>query len=90
MRELAYFYVPGPLPFETVAKGQHTDTGIRNSEDDRRFQLDSDESKQERWQIQYVLFAAMRKYFVAPKKALDSDVTQVASLPDLYRVFERC
>jgi len=48
------------------------------------------EEKAERWQIQHVLFPAMRRYLVAPKSLLDNDVVQVASLPDLYKVFERC
>jgi DNA mismatch repair protein MLH1 len=74
MRELAYFYIPGPLPSEAPQVND----------------LELDTEKLERWQIQHVLFPAMRKYFVAPKKVLDADVVQVASLPDLYRVFERC
>ena len=48
------------------------------------------EEKAERWQIEHVLFPAMRKYLAAPQSLLDRDVVQVASLPDLYRVFERC
>ncbi|PIL27589.1 hypothetical protein GSI_10740 [Ganoderma sinense ZZ0214-1] len=42
------------------------------------------------WQIQHVLFPAMARYLVPPKTLLDRDVVQVADLPDLYRVFERC
>ena len=49
-----------------------------------------EEDKAERWQIQHILFPSMRRYLVAPKSLLDRDVVQVASLPDLYRVFERC
>jgi len=44
----------------------------------------------ERWQLQHVLFPTMRRYFIAPKTLLDQDVVQIANLPDLYRVFERC
>jgi len=44
----------------------------------------------ERWQIQHVLFPAMRRYLRAPQSLLDQDVVQIASLPDLYKVFERC
>jgi len=54
---------------------------------------DADEQakrKAETWRIQNILFQAMRKYLAAPKSLLDNDVVQVASLPDLYRVFERC
>ncbi|KAF8634832.1 hypothetical protein AX17_004083 [Amanita inopinata Kibby_2008] len=48
------------------------------------------QEKAERWQIQYVIFPAMRHYFRPPKSLLDRDVVQIASLPDLYKVFERC
>jgi len=43
-----------------------------------------------KWQVEHVLFPSMRRYLAAPKSLLDRDVVQVASLPDLYRVFERC
>jgi DNA mismatch repair protein MLH1 len=50
----------------------------------------SEEEKAERWQIEHVLFPTIRKNLLAPKSLLERDVVQVASLPDLYRVFERC
>jgi len=74
LRELAYFYMPGHLI--PTAKSSSS--------------LPKDEEKAERWQIQHVLFPTMRQYLAAPKSLLDRDVVQVASLPDLYRVFERC
>lgn len=73
LRELALFYLPGPLPLEGDAK------------DDRAAR-----EKVERWQIEHVLFPCARRYLCAPKSLLDRDVVQVADLPDLYRVFERC
>jgi DNA mismatch repair protein MLH1 len=76
LRELAYFYVPGPL---NVTKA--TDKGDK---------AQSTEEKAERWQIQHILFPTIRRYLMAPKSLLERDVVQVASLPDLYRVFERC
>ena len=42
------------------------------------------------WQLQHILFPAMARYLVPPKTLLDRDVVQVADLPELYRVFERC
>ncbi|KAF9457554.1 DNA mismatch repair protein MutL [Collybia nuda] len=48
------------------------------------------QEKSERWQIQHVLFPTIRRYLAAPKSLLDRDVVQVASLPELYKVFERC
>jgi DNA mismatch repair protein MLH1 len=74
LRELAYFYVPGPL---CSSAGPETDE--QEAQD-----------KAERWQIQHVVFPSLRRYVVAPKTLLDRDVVQIASLPDLYKVFERC
>ncbi|TFK49460.1 DNA mismatch repair protein MutL [Heliocybe sulcata] len=71
LRELALFYVPGPLIIES------TDG-------------DPDEEKAERWQVEHVLFPSLRRYLRPPKTLLDQDIVQVANLPDLYRVFERC
>ncbi|KDR72527.1 hypothetical protein GALMADRAFT_252658 [Galerina marginata CBS 339.88] len=51
---------------------------------------EKDQYKAERWQIQHILFPAMRRHLVAPKSLLDRDVVQIANLPDLYKVFERC
>lgn len=80
LRELAYFYVPEPLVPEVEAQDGAADA-------------DANEKAAEKattWQIQHVLFPAMARYMVAPKSLLDRDVVQVANLPDLYRVFERC
>jgi DNA mismatch repair protein MLH1 len=50
----------------------------------------SQQEASEKWQIEHVLFPAMKRYLTAPKSLLTRDVVQIASLPDLYRVFERC
>ncbi|KAF9003434.1 histidine kinase-like ATPase [Cyathus striatus] len=76
LRELAYFYAPGPS-FLLPEK--------RVSGDE-----ENPKKKAEEWQIQHVLFPAMRRYLSAPKSLLDRDVVKIASLPDLYKVFERC
>ncbi|OAX31623.1 hypothetical protein K503DRAFT_805920, partial [Rhizopogon vinicolor AM-OR11-026] len=75
MRELAYFYSPAPLSIVSASA----------SDEDEQVK-----QKAEAWRIQNILFHAMRKYLAAPKSLLENDVVQVASLPDLYRVFERC
>uniref|UniRef100_D8QEE1 DNA mismatch repair protein S5 domain-containing protein n=1 Tax=Schizophyllum commune (strain H4-8 / FGSC 9210) TaxID=578458 RepID=D8QEE1_SCHCM len=84
LRELAYFYVPGPGPFAPL--GDAFQPGV----DAEKAVTGADEEKTERWQIEHVLFAAMRKYLVPPKALLERDVVQVADLPDLYKIFERC
>ncbi|EJD05496.1 DNA mismatch repair protein MutL [Fomitiporia mediterranea MF3/22] len=78
LRELAYFYSPGDLATSTLGEGSE-----KAGEDDAT-------KKAERWQVEHVLFPTMRKYLLPPRTLLDRDVLQVASLPDLYRVFERC
>lgn len=75
LRELAYFYVPEPLE----------PPGLNSSEE-----RDEAEERAIRWQIEHVLFPNVARYLVPPKSLLDRDVVQVANLPDLYRVFERC
>lgn len=74
LRELAYFYSPSPL----------------SKLDGKSNQPDDQNERRERWQIEHVLFPCMRRYLVPPKSLLDRDVVQIANLPDLYRVFERC
>ncbi|CCM04736.1 uncharacterized protein FIBRA_06924 [Fibroporia radiculosa] len=75
LRELAFFYVSEPLlPASAEATGGE----------------EKGEEKAMRWQIQHMLFPTMARYLVPPKSLLDRDVVQVANLPDLYRVFERC
>lgn len=79
LRELAYFYSPGDL-------APPPDTSSENNGNAER----DGAEKAERWQVEHVLFPNMRKYLVPPRTLLDRDVLQVANLPDLYRVFERC
>jgi DNA mismatch repair protein MLH1 len=52
--------------------------------------VDAENEHALRWQIQHLLFPAMAKYLQPPKSLLDRDVVQVAHLPELYKVFERC
>lgn len=74
LRELAYFYTPLPPLLRDPSESESH----------------AEQLKAERWQIQHILFPAMRRYLVAPKSLLDRDVVQIANLPDLYKVFERC
>lgn len=97
LRELAYFYVPGPGPLATVSSvaAEHDDEDDEGIEKDKDGDHPASASSQqqeasEKWQIEHVLFPAMKRYLTAPKSLLTRDVVQIASLPDLYRVFERC
>lgn len=44
-----------------------------------------------RWKAEHVVFKALRTLFSPPKNfSEDGTVLQIANLPDLYKVFERC
>ncbi|KAK0137958.1 DNA mismatch repair protein Mlh1 [Merluccius polli] len=44
-----------------------------------------------RWKVEHVIFKAFRSLFSPPKHfSEDGSVLQIANLPDLYKVFERC
>ncbi|KAI9096621.1 hypothetical protein DFS34DRAFT_660958 [Phlyctochytrium arcticum] len=44
-----------------------------------------------RWTVEHVIFPALKSFFIAPKSMTeDGTIVQLANLPDLYRVFERC
>jgi len=100
LRELAYFYVPGPGPLlvppaaasTSSPNGDDDDTDATGDKDDDDHAASNArrEEASEKWQIEHVLFPAMKRYMTASKSLLTRDVVQIASLPDLYRVFERC
>ncbi|XP_021462615.2 DNA mismatch repair protein Mlh1 [Oncorhynchus mykiss] len=44
-----------------------------------------------RWKVEHLLFKSFRSLFSPPKHfSEDGSVLQIANLPDLYKVFERC
>lgn len=48
-----------------------------------------EEVAHQQWQLEHVLFPAFRRT-LWPRSLPERDVSQVANLPDLFRVFERC
>lgn len=75
LRELAFFYSPRPFTDAPLA--------------DDVMEKDEEVSHQN-WQLEHVLFPSFRRYTAWPRELLVRDVNQVANLPDLFRVFERC
>lgn len=44
-----------------------------------------------KWQIEHLIFPTLKSQFIALKSiAENGHVIQIANLPDLYRIFERC
>lgn len=58
--------------------------------DDAAEEEDEDEADKAHqiWQLEHVLFPAFRRTLWP--RSMTNDVSQVANLPDLFRVFERC
>lgn len=47
--------------------------------------------KGEIWKQEHVIFPAIRRYFLPPSSFVNNGaILQIASLGDLYKVFERC
>ncbi|KAG0180277.1 DNA mismatch repair protein [Apophysomyces sp. BC1021] len=46
------------------------------------------------WQVQHLIFPSLKNHFVAPANLVDTNIgnciTKLASLSDLYKIFERC
>lgn len=43
------------------------------------------------WTLEHVLYPAVKKYLLPTKQLFEKRaVLQIASLPELYKVFERC
>lgn len=76
LRELAFFY--SPRPFDSAEEESDVDGAAR------------EEIAHQLWQLEHVLFPSFRKHTQWPRTLSDRDVSQVANLPDLFRVFERC
>uniref|UniRef100_A0A2M4BGC7 Putative dna mismatch repair protein n=2 Tax=Anopheles marajoara TaxID=58244 RepID=A0A2M4BGC7_9DIPT len=47
--------------------------------------------KEYRWEVEHVIYPAIRNYLIPPSSfAKNGSLLQIANLPELYRVFERC
>jgi DNA mismatch repair protein MLH1 len=83
LRELAFFYAPRSLDLENGRKV--AEEGIEGEGEDK------EEERHARWQLEHILFPSMRKYTNWKRDSLSNgDLKQVANLPDLFRIFERC
>ncbi|XP_010009050.1 PREDICTED: DNA mismatch repair protein Mlh1-like, partial [Nestor notabilis] len=79
-KELALFY--------SIRKQYMTDEANPTSSQTE----DSDSgSTKWKWTVEHVLYKAFRTHLLPPKHfAEDGNILQLANLPDLYKVFERC
>jgi DNA mismatch repair protein Mlh1 C-terminus len=80
LRELAFFYIPGPI---------HSSSSSASSSSSTAAVPASNAAETEIWQIQHILFPALKQYLQPPSKLSQGAVTQLCSLENLYKVFER-
>lgn len=78
-RNFCFFFTPSDL------------TKQRGDNYDARRSFQEAEVNSWRWKVEHVIFKAFRMLFSPLKKfSEDGSVLQIANLPDLYKVFERC
>ncbi|WVO22922.1 uncharacterized protein IAS62_004265 [Cryptococcus decagattii] len=84
--ELAFFY--SPRPFEDQPPPRTKDENM-NEDEVEGIESTPEEIQHQLWQLEHVLFPSFRRYTVWPKSCM-AHVSQLADLPDLFRIFERC
>ncbi|ESO08857.1 hypothetical protein HELRODRAFT_190644 [Helobdella robusta] len=100
-REISSFYV-----FKNEIKSSNNDNNnkVDSNENTRSINSNSknpeviengssDDARVEekKWTIEHVIYPALKSFFLPPKSSADDgSLLQVANLPDLYKVFERC
>lgn len=54
-------------------------------------EIDGNEENNSNWIIEHVFYPTIKEYFLPPKSFTENAaVLQIADLPSLYKVFERC
>ncbi|XP_063421128.1 DNA mismatch repair protein Mlh1-like [Mytilus trossulus] len=79
--------------FDTFARETSDFYSMKKSmfQDKNTDSQEEDMDKSWKWTIEHVLYPAFRTFLFPPKSfAEDSSILQLANLPDLYKVFERC
>lgn len=79
--------------FDTFARETSDFYSMKKSmfQDKNSDSQEEDMDKSWKWTIEHVLYPAFRTFLFPPKSfAEDSSILQIANLPDLYKVFERC
>jgi len=90
-REIGLFYSTTP-PIDFNEEDEEVDETEKSSNSSNQEpKKKNEEYFQFRWSVEHILFPAFRYYFTPPKRfAASGDILQIADLPDLYKIFERC
>ena len=83
--ECSRFYALKPDPF------QNDDNLPKDDSEEGNIAKSSSSGGSWQWTVEHVLFPAFRTGLVPPSRfSEDGTLLQIANLPDLYKVFERC
>ncbi|KAG8236687.1 hypothetical protein J437_LFUL016724 [Ladona fulva] len=77
---------------QDISDSQISEPGTSTGTQDEKISKGVD-NKKDKWKyiVEHILYAAFRKTLLPPKHfAKDGTVLQIADLPNLYKVFERC
>lgn len=88
IHQIALFYIPEIIP--RSINSNDTESLTTNEEVQETKDVDLIKRKEEMISIlEHVLFPCIKRRLLAPRKLL-KDVVEIANLPGLYKVFERC
>lgn len=91
LKELAYFYAPRTCSDLQDQDGRERTEGEHENGEEGGEEDEAVEDKHKKWQLEHILWPSMRRYTSWTKDSLtNGDLKQVANLPDLFRIFERC
>lgn len=78
---------------QTTFKETNNNKDHKNEDNENNDNNDNEHQKTEwssfKWRLEHLLFPSMKRHLL-PSKNLSHCLLQVANLPDLYKVFERC
>lgn len=88
IHQIALFYIPEIIPKSRTLK--ETEIMATNKEIQNEQDIELVKRKEEMVStLEHVLFPCIKRRLLAPRKLL-KDVVEIANLPGLYKVFERC
>lgn len=85
-QECSRFYAFKPDPFQ---RDENSTKDVDTEDPNAVKSLSSNHSWQ--WTVEHILFPTFRTGLIPPSRfSEDGTLLQIANLPDLYKVFERC
>lgn len=89
LQELARFYAPEPVLDDHERSPSKDDEEEEDDEDENVIEYRAERRRQIADSLEHYIFPAVKQRLLAPEGLL-KDVVEIANLPGLYKVFERC